>query len=878
MLTESVTMKMNKIFKILAAALACVAVCGCDRNDNIGDDAIRINVGLQKETLGTKVAMSPSVSGLALAWEDGDEIRIIGSDRSSLFGILPGFSEHSASFEGTQPGDAPYTVIFPGKYASIAELDAKDCTSQIQASNGDASHLEYNAVLSGVTSVENFAFSPEWASSSNVDILQNAVLHLVADLPAGIEAVNSAVLRANTEIFPAVNSGSVKTDALSINLEKGSIVPGEALSLWFNIGWAGFIIPEKTEFTLVIQTNIGEYAKSFTPAPVHIVGGYLYTMKVNDARWRSGSTFAGGDGTQTNPYLISNYVHMKNIVNVISEEKETFFRMTEDVDMDPSYAGYWIPLNETTPYGRKVDFDGDGHTIRNLTVNGAFQHCGLFAVLYGCVHDVTFENVVITDTYNPSGTNHDVGVVCGYGGYKNNGIQHTASVNNVTIRNCEINTRCTVRSGSVGFGSVAGTSMLGSFIGCVSQNVKISCKGSQTCNIIGGAIGRITGKTSLSGMTASEVSIEGYSYLGGLVGYVNTSDDVLIENCSSSGSVNGFSYLGGILGATGKCPVTITRCGSSANVKGSSVRLGGIVGSIGDNTTSSRSAISHCSFNGTVEDTGNETSNTNKYIGGIAGVTYNTVVTLCRSAAILRPRYRTLSTAGVVGYASRSDVSRCQWEGTFAVKDAQVVAGIVATVMDRTTVCNNVSLGDVSGSYTVGGVFGIVNTGNYVQRVSDNYVSGNVRGVGAVGTIGGRYGVSNSESFTVDGNLAYADSVVSDRTGTGSRSAGAIIGECDGSGYVLYDNYRSSLMVFIDGTASCNPRFVGAYDQAGTWSNSRKLDWSGYNVGAWSMYHPYHGASSSSSASSMAYSMDWNTSFWDFSSGVPKLKELPDFH
>lgn len=101
MLTESVTMKMNKIFKILAAALACVAVCGCDRNDNIGDDVIRINVGLQKETLGTKVAMSPSVSGLALAWEDGDEIRIIGSDRSSLFGILPGFSEHSASFEGT---------------------------------------------------------------------------------------------------------------------------------------------------------------------------------------------------------------------------------------------------------------------------------------------------------------------------------------------------------------------------------------------------------------------------------------------------------------------------------------------------------------------------------------------------------------------------------------------------------------------------------------------------------------------------------------------------------------------------------------------------------------------------------------------------------
>ena len=413
---------MNKIYNLFAATLLCLVYWGCDRDAAYDRDIVRINVGLQQDVGWTKVSMKPGENNLALAWEDGDEIRIIGSARSSVFKIVSGFSEHQASFEGVEVGDGPYTVIYPGQYTSISELDAKDCAVQIQASNGDTGHLEYNAVLSGVRNAGSFSFSSGWASAENVDFLQNAVLNVIADLPSGIGEVDYAVLRANSEIFPAVNSGSTKTDSISLSLTNGIILHDEPLSLWFNIGWAGVIIPDDAEFTLRIKTDIGEYSKTFSPKPAHLIGGKLYIMEINDGRWRSGSSFAGGDGTKSNPYLISNYIHMKNMRSVITDEREVFFKMTRDVDMAPSYAGYWIPLNESPTYNKKIDFNGDGHVIRNLTIDGAFQHCGFFAILNGHVHEVTFENAAITDIYNPSGANHDVGVVCGYAGYVNNGI------------------------------------------------------------------------------------------------------------------------------------------------------------------------------------------------------------------------------------------------------------------------------------------------------------------------------------------------------------------------------------------------------------------------------------------------------------------------
>ncbi len=42
-------------------------------------------------------------------------------------------------------------------------------------------------------------------------------------------------------------------------------------------------------------------------------------------------------------------------------------------------ANYWIPIGYTsTSYAFTGNFDGDGHTISYITINGTYSGCGLF--------------------------------------------------------------------------------------------------------------------------------------------------------------------------------------------------------------------------------------------------------------------------------------------------------------------------------------------------------------------------------------------------------------------------------------------------------------------------------------------------------------------
>lgn len=107
--------------------------------------------------------------------------------------------------------------------------------------------------------------------------------------------------------------------------------------------------------------------------------------------------FAGGDGTEADPYLIDNANHLQNMHALNwsgSANNPYYFKLTADINM----AGRnWQPLNNVDPYIRHLHFDGDGHIISNLTSKDV-SYASLFGVLFGSCKNLGLVDVDIQST------------------------------------------------------------------------------------------------------------------------------------------------------------------------------------------------------------------------------------------------------------------------------------------------------------------------------------------------------------------------------------------------------------------------------------------------------------------------------------------------
>ncbi|WP_245917249.1 MBG domain-containing protein, partial [Mongoliibacter ruber] len=144
--------------------------------------------------------------------------------------------------------------------------------------------------------------------------------------------------------------------------------------------------------------------------------------------------YAGGSGTEFDPYQISDWTHLHNI----REDLEAYFILNNNLDETSSgYETYasstannnkgWLPIGDNlTRFSGK--FDGKNHTIKGLTINrGSTANIGLFSVaeLYA-----DFKNVGLIDVSIIGGSN--VGGLIGSIGSKFSKISNVFVTGNVT--------------------------------------------------------------------------------------------------------------------------------------------------------------------------------------------------------------------------------------------------------------------------------------------------------------------------------------------------------------------------------------------------------------------------------------------------------------
>ena len=186
---------------------------------------------------------------------------------------------------------------------------------------------------------------------------------------------------------------------------------------------------------------------------------------------------------------------------------------------DIALTGTWTPVGSTATYVGDFfagTFDGCGHTISGLNVQGSKVNQGLFAA----INKATIRNLNVSGTVS-CGTKNYVGGIVG-------------KVQAGTIENCSF-------SGSVTGGYTGGIAG-----GLNSNNVTIS-----------GCVNA----ADVTGTTA-----------GGILGYWKTT--AAIQNCYNTGSVIGSAKAGGIVGQLNKG--TIENCYSIGDIGGKASQKGGI--------------------------------------------------------------------------------------------------------------------------------------------------------------------------------------------------------------------------------------------------------------------------------------------------------------
>lgn len=289
------------------------------------------------------------------------------------------------------------------------------------------------------------------------------------------------------------------------------------------------------------------------------------------------SSFAGGSGTSSSPYLISNaeqlarLAYLSNDSSNYSTYQGLYYKLTADIDLS---GKIWTPIGNKYPFLGK--FDGAGYTINGLTCRCfneidptyyvadstsslmSYTRIGLFGQVKGYLANFVLTNVDIGDddesyiSFNGTFKLVYVGAVCGQ-----------------LIGNK--GTRSQIYQVGV-FGHVSFYSLVGS----VYMDV-------------GGLVGQLSLDASIqSCFNSAYVKFESkyntsLAKVGGIAGAMSGDDDTstsyypTIANCYNNGSVSSYSgYTGGLVGSVSS-KTYMYRSYNIGEVRAYG-RLGGLVG------------------------------------------------------------------------------------------------------------------------------------------------------------------------------------------------------------------------------------------------------------------------------------------------------------
>lgn len=235
---------------------------------------------------------------------------------------------------------------------------------------------------------------------------------------------------------------------------------------------------------------------------------------VSSSRW-----FAGGDGTEDNPYIINSISQWQNLNNFAQAGEDTYFKLAKNLNFNRQEI---VPISDF-----RGILDGDDHQIYNFVINSSAASVGIFESLTNAeISNLGISSFEITAT-----SAGQVGALA-------------AEASNSTILFVYADGGDIYASGVIGglIGSISGTTISGSY-------ASVSITG-QNSVFVGGFIGQALNTSSIS-QSYSGGNIVGLNNIGGFIGLAQDSS---ISNCyTTSAIVSSYnsaqdSSIGGFIG------------------------------------------------------------------------------------------------------------------------------------------------------------------------------------------------------------------------------------------------------------------------------------------------------------------------------------------
>ena len=694
---------MKKYLIMAAFAAAFVAVsCSKEQNNDV-QQPVEVGQPIEAEQITitatipaelSKVAMDYTGDALDLTWSVGDKIIVADhsnpSGNKQEFTLSSGEGTKSATFTGTAVSASSYDI-------SLTSNWPVNILAQSQPSDGSTAGLGYMVTLTNVNTYEDVSFSSSWATSKGGTFAQSGALHVQISLPSDVaETVNMVTMSADKNIF-----GSTGTMTVTLASQEDNGDP-DVLDVYATIPPTGVSIPNGTGLLFKFGTtdpSHSVYTRYYKVSSTSLIlaGGQVNKIYLTAD---NADKYAGkaDEGTEEKPFLIGDKYQLISLMNQYKSDDDGdkavkyWVKLVDDIDL----AGVaWIPLNRTGSYGRAIDFDGNDHTISNLTVGNSYVYPSFAGVVNGSIKNVTFESPVI------NGGNNNIGVVGGYIGTTD----IVATCSGITINKAKVTAVATSTKRNVGvFGGIVGGAG-SSITDChVTGATTVSQTTTQTPNSVAGFIGNVNVACTISNCTVTaDVTNTGSYYTAGFVGQIGSAVAAQFTSCA---------YLGGtitgtrsnnnspVAGFVGRVPNNSGASFQNCYVDGANIvaascgRSGGFIGDAGG---AGAPTVTSCYV---INSTISGGINTGGFSGtyGFFSKCYvdNTSITANKA-----------QTGGFVGYPQGSTITNCYVTSSVTVAGGayDCIGGFVGICKDNNTITNCYEAATVSGTGTGVGAF-----------------------------------------------------------------------------------------------------------------------------------------------------------------------------
>lgn len=301
---------------------------------------------------------------------------------------------------------------------------------------------------------------------------------------------------------------------------------------------------------------------------------------------KAAATFAGGSGTEEDPYQVSTAAQL----NAVRNYPEAYFIQTTDINM--SSISNWEPIGKDSDHCFWGGYDGKGHTISNLRIknDGSESYIGLFGYAGPEIKNLNLENANIVIDLGLCDGSIDVGTLAGNAPVVNCSTSGTITVTGSDMYGCDLggiagkaqgienshsDVTITVNcngSEDMNIGGLAGECIHGSAVNSYFKGV-ITTSGS--CVYVGGIVGIIDWSKGIRNcVNYGDISVDNEnagSTVAGIVGTVYADDNTeSVENCVNFGNITGSdeAFVVGITRADG---ITVHNCYNLGNIEGNSL-------------------------------------------------------------------------------------------------------------------------------------------------------------------------------------------------------------------------------------------------------------------------------------------------------------------